>query len=265
MLINIWRFIVVVLKRFVVDDCPIQAAGLSYVTLLSLVPLMTLCLSVLSAFPVFSGIGANLQHLIISNFVGSSAHTIQHHLQNFLLQTRKLSSLGLVFFLLTAVLMIFSMEQAFSRIWRLQNRRGIVQSFLIYWAVLTLGPVLLGVGMTSGSNLLALHFSENVMLLATVKKALIFISPYFFVFMFFTMLYVTLPNCKVKIRHAAIGAFIAMLLFNFAKAGFAFYIKHFPTYVLIYGALAAIPLFLIWLYVSWLIILFGAVITHEIA
>ena len=104
---------------------------------------------------------------------------------------------------------------------------------------------------------------------AAVRKIILFIAPYVFTFLAFILLYITVPNCKVKLKDAAIGAGISTILFEIIKHGFTFYIAHFPTYKLIYGALAAIPIFLLWLYLSWLVILFGALISyavsHEIA
>jgi len=244
-----------IVKRFFNDGCTIQAAGLSYVTLLSLVPLMTVSLSVLSAFPSFNGVGEKLQSIIFSNFVGPSANVIQHHFQIFLSQAKNLSILGIFSLLIIAVLMIFSIEQAFNRIWNVKNRRNLLQTFLIYWAVLTFTPVMFGVAFITSSSLIATNIPVDIQ----------YIFPYIFTFVGFMLLYVAVPNCKVKLRFAAVGALISSVLFEIAKAGFAFYLKHFPTYILIYGALASIPIFLVWLYVSWLVILFGAVVSHDLS
>jgi len=250
-----WYFCRNIVKQFFAENCPMQAASLSYVSLLSIVPLMTVSLSILSIFPVFKGIGDQIQKFIFENFVASSAQTVQQYFQTFMAQTAKLSIPGMLFLLVTAVLMIFAMEQAFNRIWKVQKHRNTVQAFLMYWAVLTFTPILIGVGLVMSSYLLSFSF---------IKISLITL-PYLLTFAAFTLLYVIVPNCKVRIRHAALGALIATILFEAAKYGFTIYIAHFPTYKLIYGALAVLPIFLVWLYLSWLIVLFGVSVSHTLA
>jgi membrane protein len=250
-----WYFCRNIIKNFFAENCPMQAASLAYVSLLSIVPLMTVSLTILSIFPVFKGIGDQIQKFVFANFVASSAQTLQQYIQTFMHQTTKLSLPGMLFLLVTAVLMIFAMEQAFNRIWQVQKHRNIIQAFLMYWAVLTLTPILIGAGLVISSYLLSFPFIQ-ISLIAL---------PYLLTFLAFMLLYIIVPNCKVKIRYAASGALIATILFESAKYGFTLYIAYFPTYKLIYGALAVIPIFLVWLYLSWLIVLFGVSISHSLA
>lgn len=264
MLKNLFLFCKRLITEFLGEGCPLQAAGLSYVSLLSLVPLMTVSLSILAAFPVFHGIGTEVQQFILNNFIASSAQAVQHQLQVFMDQTTRLSVAGTAFLFVTAVMMVFSLEQAFNHIWKVKNRRNFVQAFLMYWAVLTLTPVLIGLGFVISSYVMTISFIHKAALFFGAKKIFFWIAPSIFTFLAFTLLYIAVPNCKVKLSHAAIGAIFSTIFFEIVKHVFSLYILHFPTYRLIYGALAAIPIFLLWLYLSWLVILFGALISYEL-
>lgn len=250
-----WNICRNIIKHFFAENCPMQAASLAYISLLSIIPIMTLSFNILSISPVFKGISGQIQQFIFKNFIASSAQTIQQHIQTFINQASTLSVPNMLFLFVTAVLMIFAMEQAFNKIWQVKKSRNIVQAFLMYWAVLTLTPILIGAALVMSPYFLSFHF---------VQAGLI-IFPYILTFLAFMLLYTIVPNCKVKIRYAASGALIATILFELAKYGFTQYIAYFPTYKLIYGAIAAIPIFLIWLYLSWLIILFGASINYILA
>ncbi|MFA6409144.1 MAG: YihY family inner membrane protein [Gammaproteobacteria bacterium] len=249
-----WR---TVIADFTRNRCFSKAASLAYTTLLSLVPLLTVSFSVLSAFPVFKGLSAKMQGFIFQNFVSGAAETVQQHLQEFVEQTAKLPVLGLLVLVSTAVFLVFSMEQAFNEIWQVKKRRKDIPAFLIYWGVITFVPILVAIGITLSTYFFGPMFSPKVALLN-------FIEPYFVAYLAFTLLYIALPNCKVQLKYALIAAIPSSLLFELAKFGFTFYIAAFPTYKLIYGALATVPIFLIWLYITWLIILFGVVVNYAL-
>lgn len=242
------------------SSCLTRAAAMSYATLLSIVPLMAVALSILAAFPVYQEIGKKMQDIIFANFVAGSADVVQQHLQTFANQAAKLSATGLFILLVTAVLMVFNMESAFNAIWRVKERRHGVTAFLIYWAVLTLLPILIAVGFAISTYLMSLPYIQSTT--ASIKLPFAIAFPYLLTWAAFSFLYLTLPNRKVRLRHALPGAFVAMVFFEFAKYAFTLYILYFPTYELVYGALAGVPIFLFWVYLSWLIILFGAVISH---
>jgi membrane protein len=248
--------------QFIDDGCTGRAGGLAYASLLSLVPLMTVSFTVMSAFPIFRKIGLQVQDFIFKNFVATSAQIIQEHLQKFASQAANLSTTGLVFLLITAILMVFNMEQAFNAIWHVKRSRKGVQAFMMYWAVLTLLPVLIGIGFAISSYFFSLPMILGTAETLGLKGPILKYFPYVLTFIAFTVLYITLPNCKVMVRHAMVGGVVATVLFELAKYTFGLYVLHFPTYELLYGTLAAIPLFLLWVYVSWLVILFGAVVAH---
>jgi membrane protein len=255
-------FFTQVFKQFYYDGCIGRAAGLAYTTLLSLVPLFTVSFSILSAFPVFHGVAAQIQNWIFANFVAESAQAVQQHLLSFMDQVSKLPILGMLFLLVAAVLLIFSMEQAFNNIWRVKKRRAGTSAFILYWGVLTFLPIVVSVILALTSYFFSLPFLFNGVILSGFKQFVFWILPYFTIYTAFSLLYLSLPNCSVPVKSALLAAIPTTIFFELAKFGFAFYITSFPTYKLIYGALAAIPIFLIWLYISWFIILFGAVISH---
>ena len=256
-----WQICQSIFIQFKKDGCANRAAALAFTTLLSLVPMFTISFTLLKALPVFQELTLKIQTFIINNFVAASAEMIQQHLQAFVEHTSKLSALGMVFFLFTAVLMIFNMEQAFNAIWRTKKQRSFLSGFLMYWAVLTLTPVLIGIGIAVSTYLASLPLISEAANMLGLKKILLVSTPYLATLTAFTVLYQAVPNCKVKFRSAFIGGIIATILFELAKQGFVLYITHFSVYRLLYGAMAAIPIFLVWIYFSWIIILFGAVVS----
>jgi len=252
-------------RQFINDACLTRAAALAYTSLLALVPLMTVSLALLSAFPVFQDGAQKIQDFVFANFVAGSADIIQKHIQSFMEAARQLSATGLVFLVITAVMMIFNMETDFNAIWRVKKRRNGTSAFLIYWAVLTLLPILVGAGIAMSAHLGQTPWVMEINEILHIKPLLLEWTPYALTAIAFTLLYVTLPNCPVKLRHALCGGFVAMVLFEWTKYGFSWYLVNFPSYELLYGALATIPIFLLWVYLTWLIILFGAVVTYVIA
>lgn len=252
------RFFSTLYHRFFEDGCTIRAAALTYTTLLSIVPLMTVSFAIFSAFPAFGDLSLQIQNFIFSHFVAASGEVVQHYIQNFVLQTKHLSVIGSAFLVLTAILMMFNMEQAFNAIWKVDSRRMGVGTFLLYWGVLTLTPVLIGISVIMSSYLVKVAFISTT----AEQTGFMTVLPFLLNLTFFTLIYRLIPNCHVPIRNGVIGALVATILFTIAKFGFTYYVIHFPTYTLLYGAFAVIPIFLAWLYLMWTIILFGVIISN---
>lgn len=251
-----------IVKQFIEDGLPTRAAALAFTSLLSLVPLMTVSFTILTAFPMFKSVGEQIQTFIFNNFVATSAQIIQLNLMKFSQQAVNLSIPGLFFLLVTAVLMVYTMEQAFNAIWRVKSSRTGLNAFVMYWAVLTFLPILIGVGFALTSYFFSLPLISETARTLRLNVFYFKYFPYFLTFVAFTMLYIILPNCKVRVRHAAMGGLVATFLFEVTKYGFGLFVVNFPTYELLYGTLAAIPIFLIWVYLSWIIILFGAMVAY---
>lgn len=259
------HFLGQVFTQYIIDNCPLRSAALAFTSLLSIVPLMTVSFSVMTAFPIFHQLGAQLQNFIFQNFVATSAEIVQANLLRFSQQATNLSYTGMIVLVVTAVLMVFNMEQAFNAIWRVTRSRNNITAFMMYWGLITILPILIGIGFAISSYLFSLPLIEGTTETLGIRKPILSYFPYLLTFIAFTVLYIALPNCKVLVRHAAFGGLVSTILFELAKYGFGFYVLNFPTYELLYGTLAAIPLFLLWIYLSWNIILFGAVVAHVAA
>lgn len=256
------NFSALLLHHFVQDGAVQHAAALSYTTLLSLVPLMTVMLALFSAFPASELIADQIEDFIFENFVPAAGEAVQEHLRNFSHKAARLTGVGFLFLTLVALLLMANIDRAFNAIWHVQRKRGSVATFLVYWAILSLGPILIVVSVAGTSYLVSMPFfsvDETVVLLRT---RLLGTTPILISALAFTLLYALVPNRSVPIRHALAGGVLAALLFEFAKRGFAFYVTHFPTYEAIYGAMAVVPIFLIWLYLSWIVTLLGAEFTY---
>ncbi len=237
------------------------ASSLAYTTLLSIVPLITVMFGLFGSISVFSDFSEAIQTFVFSNFVPEFGWTIQGYLSDFSDKASKLTITGSMVLVLIAIMLMATIDNTFNRIWIVKKRRNPVARLLVYWSVLTMGPLLIGVGLASTSYLLSLPAVADVDTTWNLKARLLSWLPFVTTSIAFSLLYILIPNCFVSKKHAFIGGFICAILFEFAKYGFGIYVREMPSYENIYGAIAIIPLFLIWIYVSWMIVLFGAHIT----
>ncbi len=256
------RFLAFLAGHFRANFSLRTAAALSYTTLLSLVPLLTVMFSVVSAFPVFDGVVARLQDYIFRNFVPASGEVVQSYIQQFLHQSARLTGPGIIFLVLVAVMLMDTIDGVLNGIWKVQRRRRWLAQFLVYWSVLTLGPLLLAVSIIVTSYLVSLPLLTDADPGGTLQGLLLSVMPFLSIMVALTLLYVLVPNRPVPLRHGLAGAAVAAVLFELAKRSFTLYVASVPTYATIYGALAVIPLFLVWIYVSWVVVLLGAELTY---
>lgn len=261
--IKIYRYFVFLIRRFVEDDCTYRASALTFTSLLAIVPLMSVTFTILSAFPVFKKLVFPVQDFIFDNFIPAAGKVVQGYLQGFAESASKLSVVGMMFLLVTAILMMFTIERAMNQIWRVRLQRKGVSAFLLYWAVLSLAPVLMGLSFAASSYLISLPLlSGTVASFGINKHWLLQLTPFALTVVTLTFLYVAVPNCKVRFWHGFVGALFSAILFESAKFGFAYYLSRFHTYQLLYGAFATVPLFFLWVYWVWVIVLFGAEVSH---
>jgi len=255
------RFSVDVYRRFVDDRCIRVASSLSFTTLLALVPLTAVMLAVLSLFPVFSTWMNVIQDFVYSNFVPAAGEVVRKHLTQFAGQAGRLTAVGLIFLIVTAVMLMATIEQAFNDIWRVANSRKLVHRFLAYWALLTLGPILIAASLSITTQVVALPiFGRTVT--GVVGPVLDWVLPLLFETVATLLLYTVVPNTQVRWRDALIGALLAVFLLEVGKLLFAAAMKNlFGSYQIVYGAIAVLPVFLIWIYISWLIVLLGAIVS----
>ena len=245
-------------SRFVEDQGLPQAASLTYATLLSLVPLMTVSLAIFSAFPVSDKVELAVQNFVFDNFMPTSGEVLQEYLQQFSAKASRLTGTGFAFLIVVALLLMANIDKALNIIWRVKRKRRFVSKFVVYWSILSLGPLLIGVSMVVTSYLVSIPIFSDAAETLSVLDRLLKLTPILASAVAFTLLYAVVPNRRVPIRQALYGGLFAALLFELAKRGFAFYLTHFPTYEAIYGALAAFPIFLVWVYLSWIVTLLGA-------
>jgi membrane protein len=217
-------------------------------------------LAIFTTFPMFSSFRIALDNYFVQNLMPRTiSNTVFSNLTQFADKAKSLSAVGAVALLATSAAMMGMIERIFNQIWRVRQQRPMLQRVMVYWALLTFGPILFGLSLTVTSQLF----------LAT--SGLATVAPFFSALFYtavsvalttgaYTLLYTAVPNRFVDWRDAVWGALVAALAFEIAKRGFGVFIRQFPTYTLIYGALAALPLFLVWIYVSWLITLVGAVL-----
>ncbi len=258
------RFVRLVRQRLAQDHCSSVAQSLAFITLLSIVPLTIVVFALFSVFPIFEQWMAVAQTFIYSQFVPASGEAVQNYLQQFAEKSAQLTVASLVFLLITALLLLATIEQAFNNIWRVTKRRKVLQRILTYWAILTLGPILIGISLSLSYYVFSLPLFSGSEILhgfcAFAFKGL----PFLLAALAFLLLYTVVPNAPVKWRHALLGSLFAAVLFEIAKRAFAVFVLHYSSYELIYGAMATLPVFMIWVYVSWFIILLGAALVSAL-
>ncbi len=254
-------FVALVIERFARHEAPQNAAALTYTTLLSLVPLMAVTLAVFSAFPVADRVYEVVQDFVFENFVPTSGEVLQQYLSEFSAKASRLTGTGAAFLVVAALLLMATIDRSLNAIWEVKASRSLAGKFLIYWAVLSLGPVLIGASVLVTSYIVSLPILSEAAS-SGLGRQLLGLTPVVASAIAFTMVYAVVPNRRVRFAHALLGGAFAAVLFEVAKRAFGYYITQFPTHEAIYGALATIPVFLIWLYLSWIMVLLGAEVTH---
>lgn len=258
------RFLRFVALRLRDDRCLEMAASLTFTTLLSLVPLITIMLTVFSAFPVFSDMSSAIKSYLLSNLLPETGgKMITRYVEQFAQSASRLTALGITFLGIAAMIMMMTIDNAFHRIYRASRQRKLLQRILVYWAVITLAPLLVGasLSMTSWLTSVSVGYAKHV---PSEVISVLKIFPLLLTAAAFTLLFSIVPNRYVPLRHALIGGVTAAIAFESMNLAFAYYITHFPTYKLVYGAFASLPIFLMWIYLSWLMLLFGAIISSAI-
>jgi len=243
---------------------PSVASALAFTTLLSLVPLMTVGFAILAVFPAFDAWRGQVESLLYTNLIPATSDVVSSYLQEFSGQAGTLTGLGLSVLVITALLLFSTIEDAFNDIWGVQKGRKFIQRLLLYWAMLTLGPVLLVISLALTSYVGTWIIDDLIEKPGYASLWIFRALPVFLEGLGFLMMYLIIPSREVRFRFALVGALIAVVLFELAKYGFVVFIGNFDTYQVIYGALWTIPVFLVWIYLSWLVTLLGACVSAEL-
>ena len=253
-----------ILNRFVEDRLNAGAAALTFVSLFALVPLLTVTLSIASALPAAGNIEGKLNEFLLQFLLPESSTQVVQYLSTFISQARSLTAFGVIILLMSAILMLRNVEKALNDIWRNRANRKPLASFLLYWAVLSLGPAAIGFGLGVRAYLFAATNDWGGLHLFGLDSLLISLLPFVISAIGLTCLYAVVPNCQVPLRHALIGGVFAAITFTVARMLFTAIMAK-SSYTLVYGAFAAVPLFLLWIYVTWIIVLMGAVLAHSLS
>ena len=252
------------LNRLLEDRLNASAAALTFVTLFALVPLLTVTLSIASALPAADNIEDKLSEFLLQFLLPESSIQVVEYLSTFISQARSLTAFGVIILLVSAILMLRNVEKALNDIWRNRANRKPLASFLLYWAVLSLGPAAIGFGLGIRAFLFAATNDWGGVDLYGLGSVLISLLPFVISAIGLTFLYVVVPNCQVPLRHAMVGGVFAAVTFTVARMLFTAVMAQ-SSYTLVYGAFAAVPLFLLWIYVTWIIVLIGGVLAHSLS
>jgi membrane protein len=248
-------------RRVVQERLPQVAGSLTFTTTLALVPLLTIVLAIFTTFPIFVNFRASLDAYFVQTLMPKGiANTVASNLTQFASKATRLSAVGAVALLFTSAAMMGMIERVFNQIWKVRQPRPLHQRVMVYWALVTLGPLLIGLSITATTQLVMAtsDIAHSAPLLGTIFYTLMSVA---LTTGAYTLLYMMVPNRFVDWRDAVWGGLVAAIAFEIAKRLFALFVRQFPTYAIIYGALAALPLFLLWIYVSWMITLVGALLT----
>lgn len=260
-----FQFIVFVLRRFEADRCREQAAGLTYTTLFAVVPMLTVFLVIISSIKALEPARQQLQQLIYSNFLPKSTIAFDKALNAFTDKSSNLTIIGVLFLFVTTVLMLSAIETAFNRIWRVKETRSGIIGFMRYWTIISLGPILLGSAFVISSTVASMNILSNNFAGYQLDGAFIlWLISFLLTIVGFFILYWTIPNRSVPILSALIAACFSASVFEILKHLFSQVMSNFTSYEIIYGAFAAVPIFLLWVYLSWTIILLGVEISYAL-
>lgn len=260
-----FQFVLFVLRRFEADRCREQAGSLTYTTLFAVVPMLTVFLVIISSIKALEPARQQLQQLIYSNFLPKTTIAFDKALNAFTDKSSNLTIIGILFLFVTTVLMLSSIETAFNRIWRVTETRGGIIGFMRYWTIISLGPILLGSAFVISSTVASLSILSNNFSGYELDGAFVlWVISFSLTVLGFFILNWTIPNRSVPIKSAFIAGLFSAVVFELLKNLFGWIMTNFTSYEIVYGAFAAVPIFLLWIYLSWIIVLLGVEISYAL-
>ncbi len=252
-----WAFLCHLARRYHADGCQTRAAALTYVTLFAVVPLLTLTFAAFSLVPSLGDAGTKIQQLLLDVLVPAGNPQVTEYLFDFAHRARSLSTAGGLVLVVTALLMLRTIERTFNHIWGIPDHRRDLADFLHYWTVLTLGPVLFGAGLVLQTYLVALQALVDDVDILGISRLILVYLPTLLSWSAFTLLFTVVPHAPVPLRWALTGGLVTTGLLHAARFLFGAIVTN-SNYHTVYGAFAALPLFLLWIHLCWLIVLGGA-------
>lgn len=256
-----WKILKYAVQRAQEKKLAQVASSLTYTTVLSLVPLLAVVLSLFTAFPLFAEFRYALENFLAGTVLPSGvSDTVMGYLNEFAAKASGLTTVGGLALIVTSIMLFRTIDDAFNDIWQVETRRPLRQRILVYWALLSLGPILVGASLWAISMLAreSLGLVGDLPALGNIALTLL---PLLLTGGGFSALFFTVPNRSVRWKDALIGGFLTAVILETLRVGIAYYLSKFPSYAIIYGAFATIPVFLLWVYISWLVVLLGATVT----
>lgn len=256
MLKKIWAFIQLLGKRYSENKIAISAGYLTYSTMLAIVPLIMVIFSVFTFFPFFNEATEQLKAFIYDNFAPNAGDMVSEYIELFVANSKKMGLVSIIGLFVVAIMLIKSIDETLNTIWHNSRKRSILLSFLLYFVILLFGPILAGASIAISTYVMSWEiFNESGAL--SFSLHLLEFTPFFLIWLLFSLVYKLVPNTQVNFQHAAIGALLAAIFFTLGKQAFIWYITTFPSYQAIYGALAVLPIMIVWIHLSWQVVLFG--------
>lgn len=253
---NIFLFLKLFWQRTQENKLPVSAGYLTYSTMLAIVPLIMVAFSVFTIFPIFDEATQTLKAFIYDNFAPNAGEMVEEYLDLFVANSRQMGLVSTIGLVVVALMLISNIDNTLNAVWHNCRKRSIFLSFLLYAVILIFAPLVAGSSLAITSYLKSLElFSENGVL--SFSQHLLKYAPFFLIWLLFSFVYKFVPNTEVKFCHAAIGALFAGIFFTLGKQAFIWYMTNFPSYQAIYGALATLPIMLVWIHLSWNVVLFG--------
>ena len=260
-----FQFVLFVIRRFEADRCREQAGSLTYTTLFAVVPMLTVFLVIISSIKALEPARQQLQQLIYSNFLPKTTIAFDKAFNAFTDKSSNLTIIGVLFLFVTTVMMLTSIETVFNRIWRVRETRGGIVGFMRYWTIISLGPILLGSAFVISSAVASLTvLSDNFVGYEVNGKFIFWCISFALTVLGFFILNWTIPNRRVPIKAALIAGVFSAIVFELLKNLFGYIMSNFTSYEIVYGAFAAVPIFLLWIFLSWNIVLLGVEISYAL-
>ncbi|QIM67411.1 hypothetical protein A4G16_08560 [Mannheimia granulomatis] len=256
MLKRTFEFIKLFAKRYSENNIAISAGYLTYSTMLAIVPLIMVLFSMFTFFPIFNEANEQLKAFIYDNFAPNAGEMISQYIELFVSNSQKMGLVSIIGLFVVAIMLIKSIDETLNTIWHNSKSRPIWFSFLLYFAILLFGPLLAGASIAISTYVMSLAIFNGTGTLS-IGQYLLECMPFLLIWLLFSLVYKFVPNAKVEFKHAAFGALLAAIFFTLGKQAFIWYITTFPSYQAIYGALAVLPIMIVWIHLSWQVVLLG--------
>ncbi|MBI1909749.1 MAG: YihY family inner membrane protein [Deltaproteobacteria bacterium] len=256
------RLVATVVKGYRQNKIPVRATALAYTTLISIVPFLAVTFSLFKAFGGLNQAMEPIKRFVLSNLATGTGDAAITYLDQFIENFRS-GAVGLVGFMLlilSVISVLATIEQAFNDIWGIPKSRTFIRRFTSYWTIITIGPVLLGISLSLTGALQSSRLVNDILSLSGAQRFLIAKIPWLVTFGMFTALYLIMPNTKVRVRSALLGGIIGGSLWEVAKWGYTLYATQVVSTYKVYGSLGMVPIFLVWIYYTWVVVLVGALV-----